>query len=196
MSYVTTGPMGDAIQSRVQTAMRFKKLILSAAALSVISLAPASAVAADWHVTYYGSAKGTYFFDKDSVVDTGSGFKQFWILYAPRVRLGTPGEGYAYARRQAGINCQSRLAARYETTYTDENGVDHAAEVKLEKNPYAIVPDSEDDFWWTYLCKVQTAKELEAFSTPITNSNMKTWLADQVRSTRENTVLVNQSKAK
>ncbi len=171
--------------------MHVKRLILTASTLCLIS---ASALAADWQATYYGTAKGTYFLDTDSLVDAGGGFKKFWVLFGPRVQSGTPGEGYAYAKHLVGINCKSREATRYESIYTDENGADHPAEVKLERNVYAIVPDSEDDFWWIYLCKSHTAKDLEALGTPITGSNMKAWLADQTRFTRENSALVNRIK--
>lgn len=171
--------------------MRLKQLILTVAA---VFLAVTPALAADWQITYYGSAKGTYFLDKDSLIETGNGFKQFWILYAPRVRIGIPTEGYAYAKHLTGVNCQSRLATRYEAIYTDENGIDHPTKVKLEKNPYSIVPDSEDDFWWNYLCKPHTEKEFEVLAAPITGQNMKAWLVDQVQYSRENTALMNRNK--
>ncbi len=165
--------------------MRIARLLTSAAALCLVS---ASAFAADWQTTYFGTSKGIYFIDKDSLTETNSGFKKFWVLYAPRVQIGRPGEGYAYVKYLTGVNCKSREAMRYESIYTDEGGVDHPAEVKLEKNPYAIVPDSEDDYWWTYLCKAKTAKEQAELALPQSTDGMKRYLADQIRSTRENSL--------
>ncbi len=166
--------------------MRITRLLTSAAALCLASTA---AFSADWQTSYFGTAKGAYFIDKDSLVESDGGFKKFWVLYAPRVQTGRPGEGYAYVKYLSGINCRSREAMRYESIYTDEGGIDHPAEVKLEKNPYTIVPNSEDDYWWTYLCKAKTAKEQADLAMPQSESAVKKYLADQIRFTRENSIL-------
>lgn len=165
--------------------MRFTRSLISVAALC---LASASAFSADWQTTYYGTSKGAYFIDKDSLIDANGGFKKFWTLYAPRVQAGQPGEGYAYVKHLTGINCKTREAMRYESIYTDEGGADHSAEVKLEKNPYTIVPNSEEDYWWAYLCKAKTAKEQAELAVAQSDSAMKKYLADQISFTRENSI--------
>lgn len=164
--------------------MHFTRSIFWTVALSLLA---ASAFAADWQLTYYGSKKGSYFIDKDSVVDSGDGFKKYWVLYAPRVRFGVPGDTFAYQKSLNGVNCQSRMASMIATAYVDENGTEHpASRIDREKNPYDIVPDSQEDFFRMYLCKEHSAKDMEVLSTPMSNSNMKKWLADQVQQTKEN----------
>lgn len=164
--------------------MQFTRSIFCAVALSLLAT---SAFAADWQMTYYGPKKGTYFIDKDSVVDGGDGFKKYWVLFAPRVNVGVPGETFAYQKSLNGVNCQSRMATMIKSMYVDENGIERpVARIVREKNPYDIEPDTEEDFFWMYLCKNHSAKDLEGLGAPMSDSSMKQFLTDQVRQTKEN----------
>ena len=140
-----------------------------------------SAFASDWQMTYYNTGKGSLLIDKSSIVETQASMKKFWTLYAPRVSLQQPGEGYAYNKMLHQINCVARTAAILEAIYYDANQVSHDAAVE-DKAMHNIVPDTEDDFLWQYICKADQQAKLTA---PVANG-ISEFLKDQVKFTKEN----------
>lgn len=139
------------------------------------------AFASNWQTTYHATRKGTLMVDSDSIVESGRATtKKFWTLYAPRVSTGEKGAGYAYNMMQHVINCTERTAALVQAIYYDEFQVAHESEV-ANKALKDIVPDSEDDFLWTFVCKPDQQAQLSA----PTGKGMPKFLEDQAKFTRD-----------
>jgi len=143
------------------------------------------AFASNWQTTYFNPRAGSLLIDKDSVVEAQGAAKKFWTLYAPRVTMGQPGEGYAYNKTLHLISCANRTAAITQSIYYDVNQAPHDAIVK-DTDMHDIVPDSQDDFLWQYVCKPDQQASL---ATPA-GKRMSEFLADQVKFTKENDLLL------
>lgn len=135
--------------------------------------------ASDWQITYHNPQ--SLLIDNDSIIETQGSAKKFWTLYAPRVTMGQPGEGYAYSKVLHLINCTARTAAITQAIYYDENQVPHDSIVE-DKAMYDIVPDSRDDYLWKYVCKPDQRAELAAPA----GKGISRFLEDQVKFTKEN----------
>jgi hypothetical protein len=136
--------------------------------------------ASDWQMTYHSPQ--SLLIDKDSIVEIKGSVKKFWTLYAPKITMGQPGEGYAYSKVLHLISCTARTAAITQTIYYDENQVPHDSIVE-DKAMQDIVPDSRDDYLWKYVCKPDQQAELAA---PAGKGGISRFLEDQVKFTKEN----------
>ncbi|BBN88854.1 surface-adhesin E family protein [Azospira sp. I09] len=156
--------------------------------LALLSSMPA--LASDWQSTYYNTRRGSLFIDKDSVVEVQGSVRKFWTLFAPRVTVGQPGEGYAYHKALRQIDCASRTSALVRSIYHDENNAPHEAQVD-DKAMRDIAPDSEDDYLWQYVCKPERQGKL---GTPA--GNISQFLDDQVKFTKENLLTLKRMQGK
>lgn len=157
-------------------------------AFSVLASMPA--IASDWQLTYYNTKAGSLFVDKDSIVDVKGSTKKVWTLYAPRVTYGKPGESYAYHKAMRIIDCAARMAAHTSSIYYDTSNVAHEARVD-DKEMHDISPDSEQDYLWQFVCKPERQEKLAAAA-----GDISTFLADQVKFTKENEILARQQLRK
>lgn len=160
-----------------------KSYLLGLLLLSMLLSMPS--FASNWQMTYYNPKNGTLLVDKDSIVDTKGSMKKFWTIYAPRVHIGQPSEGYAYSKTLRLINCTDHTAAITQVIYFDLNQVAHNSIVE-DKAMRDIIPDSEDDYLWRYICKLDQHADLAA---PV-GGNISEFLADQVRFIKENDYLL------
>lgn len=149
------------------------------------------ALASDWQMTYYNNArKGSLLIDKDSIVETQGSVRKFWTLFAPSVTVGRPGEGYAYSKMLRLLSCTDRTSSVIQAIYYDVNQVPHESVVE-DKAMHDIVPDSEGDYLWQYMCKPDERAKLAAPAGKISE-----FLNDQVKFTKENDLLVKKSNDK
>ena len=144
------------------------------------------AFASDWYITWHSPQ--SLMIDKESIVDGSGGLKTFWTLFAPQVEVGKAGEGYAYNKRMHAINCTARTAAVTDDIYYDENQLEHVATVE-NKGPHNIVPDTQDDFLWKYVCKPEQQEKLGA---TVGEKGIKDYLATQAKYLRENIAYMRQ----
>ncbi|MHB1181665.1 MAG: surface-adhesin E family protein [Sulfuricella sp.] len=148
------------------------------------------ALASDWQSTYYNTRKGSLLIDKDSIVEAQGNVKKFWTLFAPRVTVGQPSEGYAYHKALRQIDCASRTSSLVRSIYHDESNVQHEAKID-DKTMREIVPDSEDDYLWQYVCKPERQDKLG-----IATGNISQFLDDQVKFTKENLLTLKRMQGK
>ncbi|MCE3605756.1 hypothetical protein LXA47_19410 [Massilia sp. P8910] len=158
--------------------------------LAGLVLFSASAFASDWQATYFQAHKGQLLVDKDSIVDEKASSKKFWTVFAPMVNVGQGGEGYSYSKTLRSINCDARTYGIISTVYYDDQERAHEAEVqdKLMKD---IVPDTENDYLWKYVCKGDRDGKLAAPA-----GSIEKWLAGQAKMNRENKELISRTQGK
>lgn len=143
------------------------------------------AFASNWQMTYHNTHHGSLLIDQDGIAETQGSEKKVWTLFAPRVTIGQPGEGYAYNKILHQVNCAKHTAAITQAIYYDENQIPHESIVE-NKSMHDIIPDSDDDFLWAYVCKPDQQEKL---ATPMGKEIAK-FLKDQVKFTKENSLLV------
>lgn len=148
------------------------------------------ALASDWQATYYNPGKGSLFIDNDGIAETQGSVKKFWTLFAPRVTVGKPGEGYAYHKALRQIDCANRTSSLIRSIYHDENDAQHEARVD-DKTMRDIVPDGEDDYLWQFVCKPDRQSKL---GTPA--GDISQFLRDQVKFTKENMLTLQRTQGK
>ncbi|MEN7429647.1 surface-adhesin E family protein [Chromobacterium sp. TRC.1.1.SA] len=137
--------------------------------IAALMLLSGSAFAASWSATYYNVKSGTLLVDTDSIVENG-GTTKFWTTFAPTVDYNRPSAGYAYNMTLRNINCKSHTVAYAKSIYYDFDQVPHDATV-ADKSTQEIIPDSENDYLWKYVCQPDARKDLAA---PV--SNIKEYL--------------------
>ena len=144
--------------------------------------------ASDWQMTYYNTRSGSLLIDKDSIVETQSSMR-FWTVYAPRITMGQPGEGYAYNKTLHQISCTDRTAALSRVIYFDVDQVQHEAIIE-DKAMRDIIPDSENDYLLQYVCKPDQRAKLASSAG---SKGISAFLEDQVKFTKENDLLLKKS---
>jgi hypothetical protein len=148
------------------------------------------AFASNWQMTYYNAGSGSLLVDKDSIVEMQGSMRKFWTLYAPRVTVGQPGVGYAYRKMLHLFSCMDRTAAVTQSIYYDVNQTPHDANVD-DKSMHDILPDSENDYLWQFVCKPDQQANLVV---PV-GKGISRFLEDQVKFTNENDRLLKKANS-
>ncbi|WP_139166957.1 surface-adhesin E family protein [Chromobacterium sphagni] len=126
--------------------------------IAMLALASSGAFAASWS-SYNGTINhGSLLVDADSISDTNGSMK-FWTIFSPTIDTNQPSAGYSYNMTLRQINCSARTVTYVKTIFYDYDQIPQDIAVS-DKSSQDIIPDSENDYLWKYVCKPSVRKEL------------------------------------
>ncbi|MEN7431734.1 surface-adhesin E family protein [Chromobacterium sp. TRC.1.1.SA] len=126
--------------------------------IAALMLFSGSAFAASWDSHNGTINNGSLLIDADSIAEA-NGATKVWTIFSPLVDYGRPSAGYAYNMTLRNINCGAKTVSYVKTIYYDADQVPHEAAVS-DKSFQDIIPDSENDVLWNYVCKPNTRNDL------------------------------------